>query len=142
MINKIAYHGAPEKAYEVFVSALLTKKLNYSSLKEQNPAGVTTYVNIKLLVNIIIDVIMDILGQPKLRKTILEYYENSPEPNKVRRAVQFGINQEESDRGLLRTALFGAKNVRISWLNVGKAIRKTLQNPGHTLEIGPVVAIV
>lgn len=56
---------------------------------------------------------MDILGQPKLRKTILEYYEKSPEPNKVRRAVQFGINQEVSDRGLLQTALFGAKNVCI-----------------------------
>lgn len=37
--HKVAYHGAPEKAYEVFVSALLRKRLNYSSLKEQNPAG-------------------------------------------------------------------------------------------------------
>ena len=57
------------------------------------------------------DVIMDILGQPKLRKTILEYYEHSAEPNKVRRAVLFGINKEESNRGLIKTALFGVKRV-------------------------------
>jgi hypothetical protein len=57
---------------------------------------------------------MDILGQPKLRITILEYYERSKEPTKVRRAVQFGRIEEKSDRGLLRTAVFGTKNVRFA----------------------------
>lgn len=113
--KKIAYHGAPEKAYEVFVSALLTKKLNLSSFKEQNPAGLSEHTCTHSVSIIVSDVIMDILGQPKLRKTILEYYENSTEPSKVRRAVQFGINKEESNRGLIQTALFGAKDVRCDW---------------------------
>lgn len=54
---------------------------------------------------------MDMLGKTKLRKTILEYYETLDEPNKVRKAVEIGINKEESTRGLLQMALFGAKNV-------------------------------
>lgn len=37
--TKVAYHGAPEKAYEVFVSALLAKKVDFLGLKDNNPAG-------------------------------------------------------------------------------------------------------
>ena len=56
---------------------------------------------------------MDMLGKPKLRKAILEYYEILDEPAHVRTAVKEGIHKEESTRGLLKMALFGAKNVNL-----------------------------
>ena len=57
-----------------------------------------------------VDVIMDMLGKPKLRKAILDYYETLDEPINVRKAIDEGIHKE-STRGLLQMALFGAKNV-------------------------------
>ena len=54
---------------------------------------------------------MDMLGKPKLRKSILEYYETLEEPVHVKKAIQEGIHKEESTRGVLQQALFGAKNV-------------------------------
>lgn len=61
---------------------------------------------------------MDMLGKPKLRKTILEYYETLDEPSHVRMAIEEGICKEESTRGLLRMALFGAKNVKILLISI------------------------
>ena len=54
---------------------------------------------------------MDMLGKPKLRKTILEYYETLSEPIRVRRAITDAIQKEEPTKGMLQMALFGAKNV-------------------------------
>ena len=42
---QVAYHGAPEKAYEIFVNALLSKQLKLSSLKDKNPAGIMTLLH-------------------------------------------------------------------------------------------------
>lgn len=58
--------------------------------------------------------IMDMLGNPKLRKSILEYYETLDEPKNVRKAVEEGINKQETTRGLLRMALFGSKSVSVT----------------------------
>ena len=60
---------------------------------------------------IIEDVIMDVLGHPKLRQIILEYYETLDEPVMVRRAVQDGINREKNTKNLLQMVLFGAEKV-------------------------------
>ena len=41
--TQVAYHGAPEKAYEVFVNALqrtfLSQELSIPPLEDHNPAG-------------------------------------------------------------------------------------------------------
>ena len=44
LTNQVAYHGVPEKAYEVFVSALKTRLLDHHhcvipELEDHNPAG-------------------------------------------------------------------------------------------------------
>ena len=43
MVSQVAYHGAPEKAYEVFVNALkdhyLGQGLFIPELEDHNPAG-------------------------------------------------------------------------------------------------------
>lgn len=106
---KVAYHGAPEKAYEVFVSSLLKKQLHYPSLKDQNPAGTYVKLFFSLLVDsLYVDVIMDMLGNPKLRKSILEYYETLEDPRQVQKAVRSGIHHmEDSTKSLLKQALFG-----------------------------------
>ena len=42
--GKVAYHGVPEKAYEVFVNALHTRYLEQGlvipELEDHNPAGI------------------------------------------------------------------------------------------------------
>ena len=51
---------------------------------------------------------MDMLGKPKLRKSILEYYETLEEPRAVRKAVRSGIHRmKDSTKSLLQQALFG-----------------------------------
>ena len=59
---------------------------------------------------IIVDVIMDMLGKPKLRKSILEYYETLDEPNQVRKAVEKGIIQKEGSRTTKSLAIFTVFN--------------------------------
>lgn len=112
---QVAYHGAPEKAYEVFISSLVSKSYKGVELQDQNPAGIYIINTTVIIGNIflVVDVIMDMLGNPKLRKIILEYYEISDEPAGVRKAVEESIHTEQSTRGLLRNALLGAKKVNI-----------------------------
>ncbi len=46
LARQVAYHGVPDKAYEVFVSALksryLEQGINIPELEDHNPAGIVT----------------------------------------------------------------------------------------------------
>jgi hypothetical protein len=74
--GQVAYHGVPQKAYGFFVEALMSKYLNRGlslpQLEEHNPA----------------DVIMDMLGKPWMREVILNHYQESAEPELIRRAIK------------------------------------------------------
>ena len=69
----MAYHGVPDKAYEVFVFALTSQCLEQEipKLEDHNPA----------------DVIMDMLGDQKMRKLITNDYQKSNEPRLVNKAI-------------------------------------------------------
>jgi hypothetical protein len=78
----VAYHGVPDKAYEVFVNALrsryLQQRLIIPDLEDRNPA----------------DVIMDMLGNQKMRQLITDYYQCSDEPKLVNLAVKQAWSRE------------------------------------------------
>ena len=97
---KIAYHGVPEKAYEVFVVALhshyLKQNLVIPGLEDHNPAGEYVYMynyitcynsSMHLCTCLDLDVIMDMLGNRSMRKVVTTYYEESGEPRRVSKAV-------------------------------------------------------
>jgi hypothetical protein len=81
--GKVAYHGVPEKAYEVFVNALqstfLSQGVDIPPVEDHNPA----------------DVIMDMLGDRKMRKIVNSYYDDSGEPTLVRKAVAEAYSKEQ-----------------------------------------------
>lgn len=61
---------------------------------------------------------MDMLGKPKLRKSILEYYETLDDPDLVRKAVKEGIHRmKDSTKSLLRKTFFGTTKVNMEFCN-------------------------
>ena len=95
---QVSYSDVPDKAYEVFVSALTSSYLKRglvipSLVKVHNPAGIVNLLGIKInilvteIIILMIDVIMDMLGNPKMRKIITQHYQNSEEPNVIREAI-------------------------------------------------------
>ena len=59
---------------------------------------------------------MDMLGKPKLRKSILEYYETLDDPDLVRNAVKDGIHRmKDSTKSLFQKTFFGATKVKIQF---------------------------
>eukprot|EP00731_Ephydatia_muelleri_P033327 Em0028g2a len=102
--GKVAYHGVPERAYEVFIKALQAKYWRDAPrLENENPA----------------DVIMDVAGNHKLRAIITGYYERSSDPQLVRDAIKKACsNSKSKSREILDTvtnkvqyAIYGAKRV-------------------------------
>ncbi|KAL5474832.1 hypothetical protein EMCRGX_G026851 [Ephydatia muelleri] len=100
----VAYHGVPERAYEVFIKALQAKYWRDAPrLENENPA----------------DVIMDVAGNHKLRAIITGYYERSSDPQLVRDAIKKACsNSKSKSREILDTvtnkvqyAIYGAKRV-------------------------------
>lgn len=82
----------------MFVSALTSSYLKRglvipSLVKVHNPAGIVNLLGIEinilliLIIILMIDVIMDMLGNPKMRKIITQHYQNSEEPNAIREAI-------------------------------------------------------
>ncbi|CAI8009436.1 ABC transporter G family member 8 [Geodia barretti] len=104
--GKVAYHGVPENAYEVFVDALqsafLSQGVKIPLLEDHNPA----------------DIIMDMLGDRKMRKIVNSYYEDSGEPKLVRKAVDEARRKEQ---------MFNAENIEIDGPNTLAAKFKTLR---------------
>lgn len=112
--GKIAYHGVPDKAYEVFVTALKTRCLEQGyiipEVEDHNPA----------------DVIMDMLGNPTVREIITEYYQHSGEQTRILELLektrmnnanaallQFVNEQNNDGSGLLtRLAALEARNAK------------------------------
>ena len=107
---QVAYHGVPEKTYEVFVNALqsslLSQGVQIPPLENHNPAGiiirdweteitgVSNYACIHTI-HCSIDIIMDMLGDKTMRKIICNYYEESGEQDLVRRAVCEAWDKEQ-----------------------------------------------
>lgn len=99
----MAYHGVPDKAYEVFVNALqstfLSQGIDIPPLEDHNPAGVSTLLctstNTVLYTNTRADVIMDMLGDRKMRKIVNSYYEESGEQDLVKKAVWNAQSKEK-----------------------------------------------
>ena len=94
VLIQVAYQGVPEKAYEVFVRALhsscLRQGFDIPQLEDHNPAGIYMYTVcvIPLMTDhYFIDVIMEMLGDQKMGKIVNDYYEDSGEPELVRKAV-------------------------------------------------------
>lgn len=121
---QVAYHGVPERAYEVFVTALkahyLEKGLVIPELEDQNPAGGWFIMYIQQICNYVMilclsDVIMDILGNSTMRQIITEYYQSSDEPKMVRRAIVAATTEDGSSstmktmRQQFHYALYGAR---------------------------------
>jgi hypothetical protein len=104
--GKVAYHGVPEKAYEVFVDALqsafLSQGVKIPLLEDHNPA----------------DIIMDMLGDRKMRKIVNGYYEDSGEPKLVRNAVDEAWRKEQ---------MFNAEIIETDAQNTLAAKFKTLR---------------
>ena len=101
MCCQVAYHGVPEKSYEVFVNALQSTFLNQGvsipPLEDHNPAGKTrvlVYWRYRYF-KPDVDVIMDMLGDWKMRTILYKYYEDSGEFGLVRRAVDEAWSKEQ-----------------------------------------------
>lgn len=93
---QVSYHDVPDRAYETFVSALTSKCLEQglvvpTLVDVHNPAGnlQLTLFFCKCIYNRFsdADVIMDMLGSPKMRQIITESYQNSGEPKLITRAI-------------------------------------------------------
>ena len=89
----MAYHDVPYMVYEVFVNAVASKYLKEEKLiipslvESHNPAGIHV-VNLTLkqiMILIFTDMIMDMLGIPKVRKIITE--EGSNKQNSIKNAI-------------------------------------------------------
>eukprot|EP00731_Ephydatia_muelleri_P033340 Em0028g15a len=102
--GKIAYHGAPERAYEVFVQALKSrykeKGFVIPQLEDHNPA----------------DIIMDMLGNQKYRTILTDFYNKSNEPNEICRVInkarwKSSSASIDSISSIMSFAIFGAKKV-------------------------------
>ena len=100
-VRQVAYHGVPEKAYEVFVDALhsafLSQGVKIPPVEDHNPAGSSqptlrwpTVSNYSFS-----DIIMDMLGDRKMREIVSKYYENSGEPQLIRKAVDEARKKEQ-----------------------------------------------
>ena len=118
--GQIAYHGAPEKAYEVFVNAhksfAYTRGIKLPDIEKHNPA----------------DVIMDILGSKESRSAILTYYRLTEESEAIydaiceaqqKRKKYFGpvrysqrFKGQKSSSFLARIATWEARaSLRVTW---------------------------
>ena len=119
-LPQVAYHGVPERAYEVFIKALQAKYWRDAPrLENENPAGTVCGCGwfINTIDAFITDVIMDVAGNHKLRAIITGYYERSSDPQLVRDAIKKACsNSKSKSREILDTvtnkvhyAIYGAK---------------------------------
>ena len=70
--------------------------------------GVIMYLDVII---VYLDVIMDMLGNAKMREAILRYYQESGDPDAVYRAIQAYEDDDETDthKGYFLNAFFGSK---------------------------------
>ena len=96
--GQIAYHGVPEKAYEVFVNAhrafAYTRGFKLPDIEKHNPA----------------DVIMDILGSKESRSAILSYYRLTEESEGIYDAICHAQHQRKKYFGPVSKQYKGLKS--------------------------------
>ena len=96
--GQIAYHGVPEKAYEVFVNAhrafAHTRGFKLPDIEKHNPA----------------DVIMDILGSKESRSAILSYYRLTEESEEIYDAICHAQNRRKRYFGPVNSSYKGQKS--------------------------------
>ena len=96
--GQIAYHGVPEKAYEVFVNAhrafAYTRGFKLPDIEKHNPA----------------DVIMDILGSKESRSAILSYYRLTEESENIYDAICHAQHQRKKYFGPVSRQYKGLKS--------------------------------
>ncbi|KAI6657302.1 hypothetical protein LOD99_50 [Oopsacas minuta] len=96
--GQIAYHGVPEKAYEVFVNAHrafeYTRGFKLPDIEKHNPA----------------DVIMDILGSKESRSAILSYYRLTEESEEIYDAICHAQHRRKKYFGPVNETYKGLKS--------------------------------
>lgn len=96
--GQIAYHGVPEKAYEVFVNAHrafeYTRGFKLPDIEKHNPA----------------DVIMDILGSKASRSAILSYYRLTEECEEIYDAICHAQHRRKRYFGPISSTYKGQKS--------------------------------
>lgn len=85
-------------------SAFLSQRAKIPAVEDHNPAGLSlthslSTHTLKMISPFVTDIIMDMLGNRKMRKIVNRYYEDSGEPRLVRKAIDEAWCKEQNFNG-------------------------------------------